>query len=475
MLEIGKKEFWFVVGSQHLYGEETLGEVIQHAQEMVDSLNASGNLSYPVVLQEELAVSADKITKIMKEANYRDEVAGVITWMHTFSPAKMWIRGTKLLQKPLLHLATQYNESIPWATIDMDFMNLNQAAHGDREYGFINARLNKKNKVVVGYWKDERIQKEISAWMDVAVGYMESFDIKVARFGDNMRNVAVTEGDKVEAQIQFGWTVDYYGIGDLVQYINQVTDEEVDELFEEYRQLYDFDYGDYESEQWEAHVKVQARQEIGLRRFLEAGNYNAFTSNFEDLYGMDQLPGLAVQRLMAQGYGFAGEGDWKTAAIDRLMKIMAKNQNTGFMEDYTYEMAAGKEAILQSHMLEVDPSLAANKPKILVSPLSIGDKADPARLVFDGKSGTGVVVSMADFGTNYKLLINEVDAFEPQEAAPKLPVARVMWTPKPSFHEGIKTWIETGGGHHTVLSLNLTVDQIETWANLVNLEYVTIK
>lgn len=475
MLEIGKKEFWFVVGSQHLYGEETLGEVIQHAQEMVDSLNASGNLSYPVVLQEELAVSADKITKIMKEANYRDEVAGVITWMHTFSPAKMWIRGTKLLQKPLLHLATQYNESIPWATIDMDFMNLNQAAHGDREYGFINARLNKKNKVVVGYWKDERIQKEISAWMDVAVGYMESFDIKVARFGDNMRNVAVTEGDKVEAQIQFGWTVDYYGIGDLVQYIDQVTDEEVDELFEEYRQLYDFDYGDYAPEQWEAHVKVQARQEIGLRRFLEAGNYNAFTSNFEDLYGMEQLPGLAVQRLMAQGYGFAGEGDWKTAAIDRLMKIMAKNQNTGFMEDYTYEMAAGKEAILQSHMLEVDPSLAVNKPKILVSPLSIGDKADPARLVFDGKSGTGVVVSMADFGTNYKLLINEVDAFEPQEAAPKLPVARVMWTPKPNFHEGIKTWIETGGGHHTVLSLNLTVDQIETWAKLVNLEYVTIK
>ena len=466
MLTIGKKEFWFVVGSQHLYGEEALNEVKSHAQEMVDSLNKSGKLSYPIVLQEELAVSADKITQIMKEANYRDEVAGVITWMHTFSPAKMWIRGTKLLQKPLLHLATQYNESIPWATIDMDFMNLNQAAHGDREYGFINARLGKQNKSV---------QTQISDWMDVAVAYNESFNIKVARFGDNMRHVAVTEGDKVEAQIQFGWTVDYYGIGDLVQVINAVTEEEVTALFEEYRELYDFDYGDYDQATWEAHVKVQARQEIGIRRFLEQGNYNAFTSNFEDLYGMDQLPGLAVQRLMAAGYGFAGEGDWKTAAIDRLMKIMAKNENTGFMEDYTYELAAGKEAILQSHMLEVDPSLAANKPKILVSPLSIGDKADPARLVFDGKAGTGVVVSMADFGTNYKLLINEVDAFEPQEAAPKLPVARVMWTPKPDFHTGVRTWIETGGGHHTVLSLNLTVDQIETWAKLVGLEYVTIK
>lgn len=330
MLEIGKKEFWFVVGSQHLYGEEALNEVKSHADEMVQHLNDSGTLPYPVVLQE-LAVTPDTITKIMKEVNYRDEVAGVITWMHTFSPAKMWIRGTKLLQKPLLHLATQYNESIPWATIDMDFMNLNQAAHGDREYGFINSRLNKQNKIVVGYWKNEQIQKEIAAWMDTAVAYNESFQIKVARFGDNMRNVGVTEGDKVEAQIQFGWTVDYFGIGDLVQYIDAVTEDEVAALFTEYRDLYDFDYGEYDHQKWEDHVKVQAKQEIGLRRFLEAGGYTAFTTNFEDLYGMQQLPGLAVQRLMAEGYGFAGEGDWKTAAIDRLMKIMAHNQATGFM------------------------------------------------------------------------------------------------------------------------------------------------
>ena len=474
MLEVGKKEFWFVVGSQHLYGEEALQTVKNNAAVIVESLNNSGKLPYPLVLQE-LAVTPDTITKIMKEVNYRDEVGGVITWMHTFSPAKMWIRGTKLLQKPLLHLATQFNESIPWATIDMDFMNLNQAAHGDREYGFINARLKKNNKVVVGYWERENVQTQIAEWMDVAVAYNESFSIKVARFGDNMRNVAVTEGDKVEAQIQFGWTVDYYGIRDLVDYVDAVADEEVDALFNEYKDLYDFDYGDYEQGKWEAHVKVQARQEIGIRRFLEAGGYTAFTSNFEDLHGLQQLPGLAVQRLMAEGYGFAGEGDWKTAAIDRLMKIMSHNIDTGFMEDYTYEMAEGREAILQSHMLEVDPGLAVNKPKILIAPLSMGNREEPARLVFDGKAGDGVVVSMADFGTHYKLLVNEVLAFEPTEAAPNLPVARVLWEVKPNFHDGIRAWIEAGGGHHTVVSLSLSTDQILAWAKLVGLEVALIK
>lgn len=474
MLEVGKKEFWFVVGSQHLYGEEALQTVKNNAAVIVESLNNSGKLPYPLVLQE-LAVTPDTITKIMKEVNYRDEVAGVITWMHTFSPAKMWIRGTKLLQKPLLHLATQFNESIPWATIDMDFMNLNQAAHGDREYGFINARLKKNNKVVVGYWERENVQTQIAEWMDVAVAYNESFSIKVARFGDNMRNVAVTEGDKVEAQIQFGWTVDYYGIRDLVDYVDAVEAAEVDALFNEYKDLYDFDYGDYEQGKWEAHVKVQARQEIGIRRFLEAGGYTAFTSNFEDLHGLQQLPGLAVQRLMAEGYGFAGEGDWKTAAIDRLMKIMSHNIDTGFMEDYTYEMAEGREAILQSHMLEVDPGLAVNKPKILIAPLSMGNREEPARLVFDGKAGDGVVVSMADFGTHYKLLVNEVSAFEPTEAAPNLPVARVLWEVKPNFHDGIRAWIEAGGGHHTVVSLSLSTDQILAWAKLVGLEVALIK
>lgn len=474
MLNTVEKEFWFVVGSQHLYGEEALQEVKANAQKMTDALNESGALPYKLVLQD-LAVTADQITSIMKEVNYRDEVAGVITWMHTFSPAKMWIRGTKMLQKPLLHLATQYNESIPWSTIDMDFMNLNQAAHGDREYGFINARLNKQNKVVVGYWGRPSVQTEIGKWMDVAVAYNESFSIKVARFGDNMRNVAVTDGDKIEAQIQFGWTVDYFGIGDLVQYVDAVTEEEINALFSEYEKEYTFDYGDYSQADWEKSVKVQASYEIALKRFLDDGKYNAFTSNFEDLYGMKQLPGLAVQRLMAQGYGFAGEGDWKTAALDRLLKVMSHNVSTGFMEDYTYELAENQEAILQSHMLEVDPTLAKEKPTLLVSPLGIGDREDPARLVFDGKSGEGVVVSMADFGTHFKLLINEVTAFEPTEAAPNLPVARVLWKVKPNFQDGVRSWIENGGGHHTVVSLNLTTDQIITYAKLVDLEYVVIK
>ena len=468
------KVFWFVVGSQHLYGEEALKEVKAHAQTMTDTLNESGLLPYPLVLQE-LAVSADTITNVMKEVNYRDEVAGVITWMHTFSPAKMWIRGTKLLQKPLLHLATQYNESIPWETIDMDFMNLNQAAHGDREYGFINARLKKQNKVVVGHWQRAKVQQQIADWMDVAVAYNESFHIKVARFGDNMRNVGVTEGDKIEAQIRFGWTVDYFGIGDLVQYVNEVSETEINDLFAEYETLYEFDYGTYSKEDWEASVKVQASYEIAIKRFLDEGGYNAFTTNFEDLYGMKQLPGLAVQRLMAQGYGFAGEGDWKIAALDRLLKVMSHNESTGFMEDYTYELAVGQEAALQSHMLEVDPTLARNKPKMIVSPLGIGNREDPARLVFDGKAGDGVVVSMADFGTHYKLLINEVSAFEPTVPAPNLPVARVLWTIKPNFQDGVKAWIENGGGHHTVVSLNLTTDQIITYAKLVGLEYVVIK
>lgn len=474
MLVTSKKEFWFVVGAQDLYGDDALAEVKAHAQQMVDALNGSGKFLYPIVLQD-LGVNAESITSVMKEINYRDEVAGVITWMHTFSPAKMWIRGTQLLQKPLLHLATQFNESIPWATIDMDFMNLNQSAHGDREYGHINARLQKNNKIVVGFWKNDDVQEAVSRWMDMAVAYNEGFNIKVARFGDNMRDVAVTDGDKVEAQIQFGWYVDYYGVGDLVEVIDAVSDAEVDALFETYKDLYEFDYGNNDEAHWTQSVKVQARYEIALKRFLEAGNYTAFSSNFQDLHGMKQLPGLAVQRLMEQGYGFAGEGDWKTAALSRFMKIMSHNKQTGFMEDYTYELSSGNEAILQSHMLEVDPTFSERKPRIVVEPLSIGDKEDPARLVFDGTSGDGIAVSVADFGTHFKILVNEIEAFTPSEAAPKLPVARVMWTPKPNFKEGVKAWITEGGGHHTVASLSLTTDQIVDWARMLDVETIVIK
>ncbi|MCR3758103.1 L-arabinose isomerase [Clostridium felsineum] len=473
MLENKKMEFWFVVGSQHLYGEDALKEVRKNSQTIVDELNKSAKLPYKIIFKD-LATSADKIKEIMKEVNYRDEVAGVITWMHTFSPAKMWIAGTKILQKPLLHFATQYNENIPWKTIDMDYMNLHQSAHGDREYGFINARLKKHNKVVVGYWKDKEVQKQVSDWMKVAAGYIASESIKVARFGDNMRNVAVTEGDKVEAQIQFGWTVDYFGIGDLVAEMDKVSQDEINKTYEEFKDLYILDPGENDPAFYEKQVKEQIKIEIGLRSFLEKGNYNAFTTNFEDLYGMKQLPGLAVQRLNAEGYGFAGEGDWKTAALDRLLKVMTNNTKTGFMEDYTYELSRGNEKALGAHMLEVDPTFASDKPKVVVKPLGIGDKEDPARLIFNGSTGKGVAVSMLDLGTHYRLIINGLTAVEPDEDMPNLPVAKMVWKPEPNFIEGVKAWIYAGGGHHTVVTLELTVEQVYDWSRMVGLEAVII-
>ncbi|MGO4994007.1 L-arabinose isomerase [Jeotgalibaca porci] len=474
MLTVTQKEFWFVTGSQHLYGEDVINVVREDSEEIVKGLNDSGKLAYPIRFKE-VVKTADEIKHVMKEANYHDEVAGVITWMHTFSPSKMWIPGLKLLQKPLLHLATQYKREIPWDTIDMDYMNTHQSAHGDREHGFITARLKKNNKVVVGHWGSERVQEDVSAWMTSAVGYIESQNIRVARFGDNMRNVAVTEGDKVEAAIQFGWTIDYFGIGDLVAEIEEVTAEEVAAAYEDLEKVADLEVGDNTPEYFKGQVEEQLKIEIALRRFLEKGNYTAFTTNFEDLHGMKQLPGLAVQRLNAEGYGFAGEGDWKTAALDRLMKVMANNDRTGFMEDYTYHLVEGQEVILGSHMLEVDPTLAATRPKVVVQPLGIGDREDPARYVFDGVGGEAVVVSMLDLGTHYRLIINAVEAIKPDVPAPKLPVARVMWEPKPNFHDGVKAWIEAGGGHHTVISLALTVDQIIDWAKMVDLEYIVIQ
>lgn len=474
MLKTKDYEFWFVVGSQHLYGEEALATVKQDTVTIINELNEKGNLPYPIVFKT-VATTADSITQVMKEANYKDEVAGVITWMHTFSPAKNWIRGTKLLQKPLLHLATQFLNTIPWDTIDMDYMNLNQSAHGDREYGFINARLKKDNKVVVGHWKDKKVQEQIGRWMDVAVAYNESFNIKVARFGDNMRNVAVTEGDKVEAQIQLGWTVDYFGIGDLVAEMKKVTDAEIDKTYKEFKEKYELVVGDNDPQYYEEHVKEQIKEEIALRNFFERGGYTAFTTNFEDLWGMKQLPGLAVQRLNEEGYGFAGEGDWKTAALDRLIKIMAHNKKTGFMEDYTYDLVAGHEEILGSHMLEVDPTLAQTKPRVEVHPLDIGGKEAPARLVFDGSDGDAVDLTISHFGDRHRLVMYEVEGKTPEKPAPHLPVARQIWTPKVGFYEGVQKWIENGGGHHTVISFNVTAEQIEDFAKLTNLEFVNIK
>lgn len=466
-------KFWFVVGSQSLYGEDTLEKVEINAKDIVNNLNDSDFIDEEIIFKS-VATTSEEITEIMKEANYKDEVAGVITWMHTFSPAKMWINGTKILQKPLLHFATQYYESIPWESIDMDYMNLHQSAHGDREYGYINARLNKNNKVIFGYWKNEEIQKELSDWMKVAIAYNESQNIKVCRFGDNMRDVAVTEGDKIEAQIKFGWVVDYYAVGDLVKEIEKVTDKEIDDLYEEYKQKYNFVYTDENKEYFEESVKYQAKLEIAIERFLLAGGYSAFTTNFEDLYGMKQLPGLAVQRLNEKGYGFAGEGDWKTAALNRMLKIMSGNYATGFTEDYTYELKDGKEAVLEAHMLEVDPTMSKNKPSIVVKPLSIGGKEDPARLIFESKNGKGVVTTISDFGDRFKMLVNEVDIISVDEEAPNLPVARIYWETKPNLKTVVKKWIKEGGGHHSVVSMGINKDQIIDLAKMFEIQLAII-
>lgn len=466
-------KFWFVVGSQSLYGEDTLEKVEINAKDIVNNLNDSDFIDEEIIFKS-VATTSEEITEIMKEANYKDEVAGVITWMHTFSPAKMWINGTKILQKPLLHFATQYYESIPWESIDMDYMNLHQSAHGDREYGYINARLNKNNKVIFGYWKNEEIQKELSDWMKVAIAYNESQNIKVCRFGDNMRDVAVTEGDKIEAQIKFGWVVDYYAVGDLVKEIEKVTDKETDDLYEEYKQKYNFVYTDENKEYFEESVKYQAKLEIAIERFLLAGGYSAFTTNFEDLYGMKQLPGLAVQRLNEKGYGFAGEGDWKTAALNRMLKIMSGNYATGFTEDYTYELKEGKEAVLEAHMLEVDPTMSKNKPSIVVKPLSIGGKEDPARLIFESKNGKAVVTTISDFGDRFKMLVNEVDIISVDEEAPNLPVARIYWETKPNLKTVVKKWIKEGGGHHSVVSMGINKDQIIDLAKMFEIQLAII-
>ncbi|MFZ2352329.1 L-arabinose isomerase [Paucilactobacillus nenjiangensis] len=474
MINVPDYKFWFAVGSQHLYGEEQLKSVENDAREIVDKLNASGKLPYKIEFKL-VATTAASITQFMKDANYDDSVAGVITWMHTFSPAKNWIRGTKLLQKPLLHLATQFLNKIPYETIDFDYMNLNQSAHGDREYGYINARLGIKNKIVMGWWGDEDVQEQIASWQDVAVTFEESQKLKVVRFGDNMRNVAVTEGDKVSAQIKFGWTVDAYGVGDLVEEINKVSDEDVNNKYEDLQKEYDYVIGDNDPAKFESSVKYQLRQYFALKAFMDRNGYTAFVTNFEDLFGLEQLPGLAAQLLMEEGYGFGAEGDWKTAALTRLLKIMAHNKQTAFMEDYTLEFQKGKEAILGSHMLEVDPSIASDKPRVEVHPLDIGGKDDPARLVFSGSEGDGVDVTVSDMGDDFKMISYDVKANVPEKDTPFLPVAKQLWTPKAGLQAGATEWIRNGGGHHTVFSLAITGEQLQDLADLFDLNFVDIK
>ncbi|BDG47575.1 L-arabinose isomerase [Parageobacillus sp. KH3-4] len=473
MLQLRPYEFWFVTGSQHLYGEETLKQVEKHSRVIVEGLNRDSIIPFKLVFKP-VVTTPEGIRKLCIEANANDECAGIITWMHTFSPAKMWIGGLSELRKPLLHLHTQFNRDIPWDSIDMDFMNLNQSAHGDREYGFIGARMGIARKVVVGHWEDPDVRERLGRWMRTAVAFTESRNLKVARFGDNMREVAVTEGDKVEAQIKFGWSVNGYGIGDLVQYIKDVPEQKVNELFDEYAELYDIVPEGFHEGPVRESIREQARIELGLKAFLEERNFTAFTTTFEDLHGMKQLPGLAVQRLMAEGYGFGGEGDWKTAALVRVMKIMADGKGTSFMEDYTYHFEHGNEMILGAHMLEVCPTIAATRPRIEVHPLSIGGKEDPARLVFDGGAGEAVNASLIDLGHRFRLVVNEVDAVKTEKEMPKLPVARILWKPRPSLRDSAEAWILAGGAHHTCFSFAVTTEQLQDWAEMVGIECVVI-
>lgn len=466
-------EFWFVTGSQHLYGPETLKQVAEDSEKITRGLYESEGIPFKVVFKPVLTTPED-IHKLCLEANSDENCAGIITWMHTFSPAKMWIHGLTELRKPLLHLHTQFNRDIPWDSIDMDFMNLNQSAHGDREYGFIGARLRIARKVIAGYWQDAEVQRRIGVWMRAAAAYTESKHLKVARFGDNMREVAVTEGDKVEAQIKFGWSVNGYGMGDLVEYISKVSEGDVNALMKEYESLYDMDTeAQVEGPAREA-VKEQARIELGMRSFLEEGGFTAFTTTFEDLHGLNQLPGLAVQRLMADGYGFGAEGDWKTAALVRLMKLMAGGRGTSFMEDYTYHLEQGNEMILGAHMLEVCPTVAANKPKLEVHPLGIGGKAAPARLVFDGVSGAAVCASLVDMGERFRLIVNDVEAVKLEREMPKLPVARLLWKPQPTLSSSAEAWMLAGGAHHTCFSFAVTAEHMEDWAEMTGIECLLI-
>jgi len=473
MLHQKPYEFWFVTGSQHLYGPETIEQVEAHSRQIAAGIDRDDNLSYPIRYKA-VCTTPDEIRKVCLEANADDTCAGVITWMHTFSPAKMWIAGLSELRKPLLHLHTQFNRDIPWDQIDMDFMNLNQSAHGDREYGFIGTRMGIARKVVVGHWEDASVRQRIGGWQRTAVAFTEGKQLKVARFGDNMREVAVTEGDKVEAQIKFGWSVNTYGIGDLVQRMKEIPEAEVTQLFDTYADLYELAPEALQSGPIRDSILEQARIELGLRAFLQEGNFQAFTTTFEDLHGMKQLPGLAVQRLMADGYGFGGEGDWKTAALVRIMKIMAGGVGTSFMEDYTYHFEQGNEMVLGAHMLEICPTIAANRPKVEVHPLSIGGKADPARLIFDGKGGKALNASLIDLGNRFRLLINEVEAVQPEQDMPKLPVARVLWKTLPSLSEAAEAWILAGGAHHTGFSYVVTTEQLADWAEMAGVECVVI-
>jgi L-arabinose isomerase len=468
-------EIWFVTGSQHLYGPETLDHVAENSGKIVAGLNGAASIPVKVVFKPVLT-TPEAIRELCLEANSSKKCVGLVTWMHTFSPAKMWIAGLSLLKKPFLHLHTQFNREIPWAEIDMDFMNLNQSAHGDREFGFIGSRMGLNRKVVVGHWTDSEVQQSIGTWARAACAWQDAQVMKVARFGDNMREVAVTEGDKVEAQLRLGYAVYGYGVGDLVAAVNSVNDSEVAELLHVYEAEYQLTPSLQQGGQNRTSLINAAKIEIGMRKFLEAGNFKAFTTTFEDLHGLPQLPGLAVQRLMADGYGFGAEGDWKTAALVRSMKVMGAGLEggTAFMEDYTYHFGADQDKVLGAHMLEVCPSIAAGDVSLEIHPLGIGGKSDPVRLVFETKTGPAVNATVLDMGDRFRMVVNQVDVVPTDQPLPNLPVARALWIPKPNLKVAAAAWILAGGAHHTGFSQSVSTECLQDFAEIADIEFLLI-
>jgi L-arabinose isomerase len=470
-----KRTIWFITGSQHLYGPKTLKQVAFHAETIAKSLSGDALIPLEIVFKP-IVTTPDEISAICRDANHDSECVGLITWMHTFSPAKMWINGLKHLNKPICHLHTQFNRDIPWSEIDMDFMNLNQSAHGGREYGHALTRLRISRKVVVGHWEDGAVRLQLGKWAGVAAAWDAMQNLKVVRFGDNMRYVSVTEGDKVEAERVFGMSVNTHGIGDLVGRIDQVNDAAIDALCEVYADDYDLAPKLMKGAERHDSLREVAKIEIGLRAFLEEGGYGAFTDTFEDLHGMAQLPGLPVQRLMAEGYGFGAEGDWKHAALVRVLKVMSAGQRggTSFMEDYTYHFDPAGARCLGSHMLEICPSISEGKPRCEIHPLGIGGKDDPVRLVFNGAQGKAINASLVDLGNRFRFLVNEVESVAITEDMPKLPVARVLWDAKPDLATAAEAWIHAGGAHHTAFSFDVDADQIEMLAEMAGVECVFI-
>ena len=474
-MDLKKLEVWFVTGSQHLYGEETLKQVAAHSQAIAAAINDSPQIPVKVVFRPTVK-SPEEIYHTCQQANTTPDCIGIIAWMHTFSPAKMWIGGLKILQKPLVHLHTQFNRDIPWAGIDMDFMNLNQSAHGDREFGFMMTRMHLNRKVITGHWQDPDTLERINAWTRAAAGWHDWQGAKFVRFGDNMRYVAVTEGDKVEAELKFGYSVNTYGIGDLVKVIDGIPDSAIDRLIKEYEDKYTLAPALRKDSTHRSSLRDAAKIELGLKTFLEDGNFKGFTDTFEDLHGMTQLPGIAAQRLMGSGYGFAGEGDWKTAALVRAMKVMGSGLPGGnsFMEDYTYHFEPGNNLVLGAHMLEICESIADGKPSCEIHPLGIGGKADPVRLVFNSATGPAINASIVDMGNRFRLLVNEVQAIAPAHPLPHLPVARVLWQPYPDMKTGCTAWILAGGAHHTGYSQNLNAEHLQDFADMAGIELALI-